>query len=76
MASIILNKTDRLAYIKEVAARMVEEKAYITRMCQEDAVTPVEADTDFLSIENIQSFMMEGIQKVAGGLRKMPVIIL
>jgi hypothetical protein len=71
-----MTKSERLIYIKEVAARIREEKAYIARMCQEDAVAPVEADTDFLSIENIQGFVMEGIQKVAGGIRKMPVIIL
>ena len=71
-----MTKSERLTYIKEAAARVREEKAYVARMCQEDAVAPVEADTDFLSIENIQGFVMEGIQKVAGGFRKMPVIIL
>lgn len=76
MASIILNKQERLAYLKEIAARLAEEKAYIANVCKENDIAPVDADTDILSIENMQGFVMEGIQKVAGGIRKMPVIIL
>ena len=71
-----MTKSERLIYIKEAAARVREEKTYVDRICNEQDVAPVEADTDFLSIENIQGFVMEGIQKVAGGLRKMPVIII
>ena len=71
-----MTKSERLTYIKEAAARMAEEKEYITRMCQEDAVAPIDADTDLTSIENIQGLVIEGAQKIAGGFRRLPIIIL
>lgn len=76
--SIILNKEDRLQYIKEVATRMKEEKRrerllYETDTEITEAFTP---DVDFMSIENIDGLIYKGLQKIQGGLRKLPVIIL
>ena len=33
-------------------------------------------DVDFMSIENLDGLIYKGLQKIQGGLRKLPVIIL
>lgn len=79
MASrIITDKEERLAYIKECAANIRAEKARIAKLYEQDpeVLEQFGMDTDFLSIENIQGFVIEGMQKVSGGFRKIPVIIL
>jgi hypothetical protein len=75
----MMTKEERLQYIKKAAAKVRREKAHIAEMydLDQDTVKEVfEPETDFLSIENMQGFVMTGVQKVAGGLRRMPVIIL
>jgi len=76
--SIILNKEERLQYIKECAIRIREEKARIAKMYETEPEIAGQFgyDSDFMSIENLQGFIMNGVQKIQGGLRKMPVIIL
>lgn len=65
-----MNKQERRNYIAAVAKRMQEEKAI------EQEVMELEQDNDVLSIENIDGFITTGLQKIAGGFRKLPVIIL
>jgi hypothetical protein len=80
MASkIITNKQERLQFIMKTWGKIKAEKERICKVndIDEEAVTEIFVpDTDFLSIENIQGFVMEGVQKVAGGIRRIPVIIL
>ena len=79
MASrIITDKVERLQYIKEVATRLKEEKLR-EKMIYETDTEVLEHfghDVDFMSIENLDGLIHKGMQKIAGGLRKMPVIIL
>lgn len=77
-SSIILNKEDRLQYIKEVATRMKEEKRREQMIYETDTemTEQFNTDVDFMSIENLDGLIYKGLQKIQGGLRKLPVIIL
>lgn len=80
MASrIITDKTERLEFIKKCAKKVKEEKERTAQLYDIDQETVTEVfipDTDIISIEDISGFVTNGIQKIAGGLRKMPIIIL
>lgn len=69
-----MNKQERRNYIAAVAQRMQEEKIRERELYQIE----VEAtrQEDVLSIENVDGLVMTGLQKIAGGFRKLPVIIL
>lgn len=69
-----MTKQERRDYIAAVAQRMQAEKIRERELYQID----VEAtrQEDVLSIENIDGFITTGLQKIAGGFRKLPVIIL
>ena len=78
MANVILNKEERLQYIKECALRISEEKRrermiYETETEITDEFAP---ETDFTMIEEFTGMVAAGVAKIQGGLRKMPVIIL
>jgi hypothetical protein len=80
MASrIITNKQERLQFIMKTWGKIQAEKEQSHKIHDLDPETVAEVfipESDFLSIENIQGFVMEGVQKVAGGIRRIPVIIL
>jgi len=77
-AQIITNKQDRLAYIKRAAQQVRAEKARTKELYELEAEIESEfkQDDDYMSIENIDGLIVTGIQKVCGGIRRLPVIIL
>jgi hypothetical protein len=78
MASAILNKEDRLTYIKEAALRMKEEKRrdFIIAQTETEFADTCSVETDVTMIDEFCGMVSTGIAKVRGGLRHMPVIIL
>lgn len=77
-SSIILNKEDRLAYIKEAAQRMKDEKRREKMIYETDTEVSEQfnPDFDYMSIENLSGFAMNGIEKIQGGFRKLPMFLL
>ena len=78
MATIITDKQERLQYIKEAAANAAAERRRVRELYETETEIADQfgMDTDFMSLEGVVGFVSNGIQKVSGGLRKMPVIIL
>jgi hypothetical protein len=78
MASTILNKEDRLAYIKECATRIREEKKRDFEIAQTETefASAFNIETDVNMIDEFCGMVSSGIAKVKGGFRHMPVIIL
>jgi hypothetical protein len=77
MNAPILNKEDRLAYIKEAAIRAQEEKRRARILYETDTEMSEEfgVDTDFMSISEVSGVTLAGVQKVQGGVRYVPVHI-
>jgi hypothetical protein len=73
-----MNKEERLQYIKECAANIRAEKARAAKLYETETEIAEQFgyDLDFMTMENIHGFIMDGVQKVEGGLRHIPVIIL
>ncbi len=69
-----MNKQERRDYIAAIAQRMQAEKIRERELYQIDV--EVTRPEDIMSIENIDGLVMTGLQKIAGGFRKLPVIIL
>jgi hypothetical protein len=78
MASVILNKEDRLAYIKEAALRMKEEKRrdFIIAQTETEFADTCSVETDVTMIDEFCGMITTGVAKIKGGFRHMPVIIL
>ena len=78
MASVILNKEERLQYIKESAQRIRDEKRRMKMIYETDTEMSEEfaPETDFSMIEEFCGMVSTGVAKIQGGLRKLPVIIL
>jgi hypothetical protein len=74
---IITDKQERLAYIKQAAQQVRAEKARVKELYEIEAEieTEFKQDDDYLSIENIDGLTVAGVQKVCGGIRRLPVII-
>lgn len=70
----VMNKQERRDYIAAIAQRMQAEKIRERELYQIDV--EVTRPEDIMSIENIDGLVMTGLQKIAGGFRKLPVIIL
>lgn len=73
-----MTKQERRDYIAAVAKRIQQEKARERELYDIETETEQEfkQDNDIMSIENIDGFITTGLQKITGGFRKLPVIIL
>jgi hypothetical protein len=78
MASIILNKEDRLAYIKECAIRIREEKKRDFEIAQTETefATAFGIEADVTAIDEFVGMAATGLAKIKGGFRHLPVFIL
>ena len=69
-----MTKQERRDYIAAVAQRIQQEKARERELYSIEVEATREEDP--MSIECIDGFITTGLQKIAGGFRKLPVIIL
>jgi len=78
MSSTILSKEDRLAYIKECAERIRDEKRRMKMIYETDTEMTEEfaPEVDYSLIEEFCGMVSQGVAKIQGGLRRLPVTIL
>jgi hypothetical protein len=73
-----MNKEERLAYIKECALRIREEKIRDQRIAETETefAQAFSVESDLSTMDEYCGMLSEGVAKIKGGLRHLPVFIL
>jgi len=74
----MMNKIERLQYIKDAAARIKSEKKLAAEVAATETayINEFKAETDFSAMDEFSGRVATGLVKIRGGFRHLPVFIL